>query len=178
VKGGKITEAVEDAVEGLPGLIDGWWSEVSALAHEADHGLVPWEDVAVSAGRFTTLAQAAETFTEDWAKRTGWIRRATTIGENFGRVMGYAGIVGDAFTIYDPPDKGVLGNVDRGVAFVNAGLVAANMFDEVPVVGQVIMVGTGVYLGGTYAYHHWRWFHDACDTIGHGVSSAWHWMTS
>lgn len=204
VKGEKVTEAVENAVEGLPGLIDGWWSEVSALAHEADHGLVPWEDVAVSARRFTAMAQAAKFFTEDWVKRTGWIRGATRIGKNLGRLMGFAGIVGDVFTIWDPPDRGVMGDVDGGIASVNGALVVANMFDEVPVVGQVVMAGTGVYLGGNYAYHHWPWFHDACDTVGHfvadrvtkhvegeveralavaegvkhAVSSAWHWMTS
>jgi hypothetical protein len=179
VRGGTITGAVGDAMEGLPGLRDGLWSDVSALAHDADHGLVPWEDVAASAERFTTLAQATEVFTEDWAKRTGWIRGATTIGENVGRVMGITGFAGDVLTLWDPPDRGVISNVDRGVAVVKGALVAANMaLDEFPVVGQVVMVSTGVYLGGTYAYHHWPWFHDTCHTVGHTVSSAWHRMAS
>ncbi|MGH3830813.1 MAG: hypothetical protein ACRDRS_10260 [Pseudonocardiaceae bacterium] len=189
-KGTAVTNAVATAVEELPELLAGRWSEVSALAHDADLGLASWDDVAVAARRFTTISQAAEFFTEDWAKRTGWIGKTTAIGRGFGRLMGFAGIVGDAFTIYDPPDQGVLGNVDRVVAVVNAGLIAANLIlDVIPVVGEVVMIGTGFYLAGDYAYHHWPWFHDSCDTVGHtvargaktvwnGVKTGLHWITS
>lgn len=87
--------------------------------------------------------------------------------------MGSAGIVGDAFTIADPPDQGMMGWVDRGAAGTNAGLVAANLLmNGLPGAGEVVMIGTGVYLGGDYAYHHWRWFHDTCNTVGHFVATA------
>lgn len=63
-----------------------------------------------------------------------------------------------------------MGWVDRGAAGVNGGLLAANLFvDEIPVAGEVMMIGTGVYLGGDYLYHHWKPFHNAVDAVGHGT---------
>lgn len=129
-----------------------------------------WLDLAIARGE--TVTNAVEFFTKDWAKSTGWIGQATSQAKVFGHVMSSVGIIADAFTVYDPPDQGVMGWVDRGAGVVNAGLVAANLFmDEIPVVGQVVMIGTGIYLGGDYAYHHWRWFHDTCDTVGHFVAT-------
>lgn len=99
--------------------------------------------------------------------------------EGLGRVIDGSGILADALTILDPPDEGVMGNVDRGVAGVNGALLAANLaMDEIPVAGEVVMVGTGVYLAGDYFYHHWGAFHDACDWVGHTTADlatgAWH----
>jgi hypothetical protein len=66
-----------------------------------------------------------------------------------------------------------MGNVDRAAAGVNGALVIANMAtDEIPVVGEVTMIGTGVYLGGDYLYHHWPWFHNTANTVGHAVATA------
>lgn len=94
--------------------------------------------------------------------------------------MGSMGIIGDVFTVYDPPDQGVMGNVDRRVAIVNAGLVGAALLVEIPGIGEGAILVTGVYLGGDYAYHHWPWFHDACNTVGHavatGAKTVWHGM--
>lgn len=103
------------------------------------------------------------------------------------------GIAGDAYTLAKPEDSGVMGNVDRGVAAVNAGASAAdgtyavlgmlNMTtDEIPVAGEVVMVGSGLYLGGDYLYHHWQPFHDVCNNVGHATASVakgiWHGVTS
>jgi hypothetical protein len=42
-----------------------------------------------------------------------------------------------------------------GRAF-NGVLLAANMFtDEIPVVGEVTIAATGIYLAGDFIYHHW-----------------------
>ncbi|MGH3414724.1 MAG: WXG100 family type VII secretion target [Marmoricola sp.] len=81
------------------------------------------------------------------------------------------GFVGDLMTIADPEDSGAMGNVDRAAAGVNGALLVANMtMDEIPVAGEVVMAGTGVYLAGDYLYHHWGAFHDACDYVGHHVA--------
>ncbi|GAA2013865.1 hypothetical protein GCM10009839_05940 [Catenulispora yoronensis] len=104
--------------------------------------------------------------------------------------LGGLGILADGLTILDPPDKGVLGWTERGAAGINGGLIAANMMmDEIPVVGEVVMIGTGVYLAGTFLYHHWKPFTNVCDAvghgtvtaakdIGHGAKKAWHAVTS
>ncbi|WP_194916372.1 RHS repeat domain-containing protein [Catenulispora rubra] len=88
------------------------------------------------------------------------------------RTTAVLGLVADYGDVILPPDKGAVGWVDRGAGAVNGGLLMANMVvDELPVAGEVMMIGTGVYLGGDYLYHHWKPFHDVVNDVGHGVSS-------
>lgn len=148
-EGESITEAVADWQKEMPGEINEWWSDVSSLAHDADNGLASWDDVASMAERFTTKVNAAEAFTEQWASDTRWVGTATAVGDVASKVL------------------------DRAAAGVNGALVIANMAtDEITVVGEVTMIGTGVYLGGDYLYQHWPWFHDTANTVGHAVASA------
>jgi hypothetical protein len=87
--------------------------------------------------------------------------------------LGALGIIADAGTMITPQDKGAMGWVDRGAAGVNAGLLVANMtMDEIPVVGEVVLVGTGVYLAGDFLYHHWTPFKNVADTVGHATVTA------
>jgi hypothetical protein len=80
------------------------------------------------------------------------------------------GLLADGLTIVWPPDKGAMGWVDRGAAGINGGLIAANlMMDEIPVVGEVVMIGTGLYLAGNFLYHHWKPFTNVCNAVGHGT---------
>ncbi|NUP49107.1 MAG: hypothetical protein HOW97_17650 [Catenulispora sp.] len=105
-----------------------------------------------------------------------WLRAAASgvagiRGLSYG--LGGLGILADGLTIAYPPDKGVMGWTERGAAGVNGALIAANMFmDEIPVVGEVVMIGTGVYLAGTFLYHHWKPFTNVCNAIGHGTVTA------
>jgi hypothetical protein len=41
--------------------------------------------------------------------------------------------------------------------------------DWIPVAGEVVMIGTGVYLAGTFLYKHWTPFHDAANAVGHAT---------
>jgi hypothetical protein len=87
------------------------------------------------------------------------------------------GGIGDGYTIYKPEDVGAMGNVDRGVAGANLALSAADLVAlgttfEVPVVGQVALIGTGLYLGGDYLYHHWTPFRNVANSIGHATVAA------
>jgi hypothetical protein len=61
--------------------------------------------------------------------------------------------------------------------------------EEFPVVGQVTIAATGIYLAGDYLYHHWTPFRDvandighatvkAAGDVGHAASSAWHSVSS
>lgn len=92
--------------------------------------------------------------------------------------LGSGAIAADVMTLIAPEDHGTMGNVDRGVAATNAGLVGWDMAGNagllrgamtLPGPGEVIMIGTGVYLGGNYLYHHWSPFHDFADTAGHNI---------
>jgi uncharacterized protein YukE len=123
----------------------------------------------------------------------GWLKTAACSLSQI-RGLSYTlsglGVVADLGTMISPQDRGATGWVDRGVAGVNGSLLVANAcLDEIPVVGEVTMVGTGVYLAGDYLYNHWKPFHNVCDDIGHGtvtgvkdvghaVSAGWHSVTS
>jgi hypothetical protein len=89
-------------------------------------------------------------------------------------------LTGDYFTLRKPEDDGAMGVVDRSVAGVNAaaagvdgGYLIAGMVvgstGEIPVVGEVVLVGTGLYLGGDYLYYHWTPFRDVCNDVGHAT---------
>jgi hypothetical protein len=115
----------------------------------------------------------------------------------FGGVMSGLGIVADAGTLLSPQNSGAMGNVDRGVALVNGSLLAADAaLSAFPVVGEVAIAATGMYLAGTYLYQHFTPFRDVASDIGravvhgvddvthdagdagHAVRSAWHSVTS
>lgn len=150
----------------------------------------------------TQLAGALRVFTADYEAIGGWNRAikaagaAASAGSGLLRGVGAGSdalaVVGDVYTEIKPEDTGVLGGVDRGAAAVNAvaasvdgtyavAALVAGTTAEVPVVGEVALVGTGVYLGADYLYHHWTPFRDVANDIGHTVTSgatdAWHDVT-
>ena len=100
------------------------------------------------------------------------------------------GLVADAGTLISPQDKGAMGTADRIVAGTNGALIVLNMtLDEIPVVGEVTLAATGIYLAGDFLYHHFTPFHDVASEVGHatvkvtgglvhGAKSAWHSVTS
>ncbi|WP_328319028.1 WXG100 family type VII secretion target [Streptomyces sp. NBC_00388] len=155
---------------------------------------------AMSSGAATEadLAQAIDDFAKDWDAIAKWNEgsKAASLGEAAripwlrGASVGLNGLalIGDGYTMFNPEDKGAMGWVDRGAAGVNAGLATWDTLalltplDAVPGVGEVVMVGTGLYLGGTYLYHHWKPFKNVCNATGHAVASAakstWHAVTS
>ena len=123
----------------------------------------------------------------------GWARSAAgSIAEINGlsHILGGLGLVADIGTLISPQNQGALGNVDRGAALVNGAWIAADMvLGEIPVVGEVAIAVTGVYLAGDFLYQHCTAFHDvandvghatvtAADDVGHVADSAWHKVTS
>lgn len=166
-----------------------------------------WEDleyaVRANGGDEADLDEALLDLMDDFDAIRGfnasWIESGEELTRGATAVRGIAlgsdalGIAGDIFTEIKPEDSGAMGWVDRGVAAVNMGasgvdatyttLAMLNMTtDEVPVVGEVTLIGTGLYLGGDYLYHHWTPFRDVANDIGHTTVSAaksvWHGITS
>ncbi|MFC1405397.1 MULTISPECIES: WXG100 family type VII secretion target [Streptacidiphilus] len=147
--------------------------QVQSVARDFDHGDASMDDVEDAFAKYFVDSKGIDDGIGDAAKSLrGW--------EMGSKVLGVTAILGDAATIVDPEDKGTMGWVDRGAAGVNMGaigtdLLAANYLDEVPIVGEVVMVAdvaTGVYLAGDFLYHHFKPFHDVANTVGHGVASA------
>ncbi|HEX2892612.1 MAG TPA: hypothetical protein VHO29_01245 [Marmoricola sp.] len=101
-----------------------------------------------------------------------------------GKFLGVVGVASDVLTIMNPAvENETEGNVIRGAAGLNivgtgmafapgmATLVGINaVADWVPVAGQVVMIGTGLFLAGDWAYHKFGWFHDGVDGVGHVAS--------
>jgi hypothetical protein len=111
-------------------------------------------------GRLDAWGAFSPTWLQTAARNIGSIR-------GLSNTLGGLGLVADVSTIISPDDSGVLGGVDRVAAGANGVLITMNMcMDEIPVVGEVVMVGTGVYLAGDFLYHHWEPFKDACDEVG------------
>lgn len=147
----------------------------------------------LSTGELTEgkLAGNLQEFTDDWDAIGKWnsglqeAGEAAAAGGGLLRGAGFgldgAAIVGDAFTLAKPEDAGAAGWVDRGAAGANmaaagvdiADLAGVNMAaDWIPGVGEVVGVGTGIYLGGNYLYQHWQPFHNFVDGAASTAVSA------
>ena len=170
-------KTAEEAVNLNKTLLSQFKDQVTSVRDDFDHGTASMDDVEDAFARYFVDTKGVD---EELANAT----RSLAGWEGGFRVLGGLAVAGDLATVADPEDKGAMGSVDRSAAGVNAAavgtgigydLVAANSLDEVPVVGEVVMaadVGTGVYLAGDFLYHHFKPFHDVCDTAGSGVASA------
>jgi hypothetical protein len=122
----------------------------------------------------------------------GWLQtaaRGISGIRGLGVTLTGLGVLADLATIAIPPDKGAMGWVDRGAAGVNGTLLILNAsMDEIPVAGEVVMIGTGLYLAGNFLYHHWKPFTNVCNDVGHGTvvaakwtghaaTTAWNWTS-
>lgn len=128
-----------------------------------------------------------------YAFAPGWLKTAAgSLAEIRGLsyTLGGLGLLADAGTVISPQDSGTLGNADRLVAGTNGLLITLDLATgELPVVGEITLAATGMYLAGDFLYHHFTPFHDVADEIGHatvkvtdglvhGAKSAWHSVTS
>jgi hypothetical protein len=184
---GKGAELAEDWMKDLPKLEGEWLHESLPWGQNASQD--EW-DAAVH--NWWAKSDAAEAFGEQFVNDTKFLGMVSKIG----RLSGPVAVAGDVITMIDPPQAGVMGNVDRVVAGGNAVLVGADTVGAIgalagidaiafslPPVGVALAVGTGLYLAGAYAYKHWAWFRndfanpighatvDVVKGIGHGVST-------
>lgn len=125
--------------------------------------------------RLESAVGGAESFSK-WSKILGGASKVLT---------GIA-VLGDVMTLIDPPHEGGWGVVDRVAAGGNLvglgiGAVAATSWGgallagtAIPVVGQVLVVGTGLYLAGSWLYDNWEPFHDVVDSAVGGIVDAAH----
>lgn len=180
-EGEELSKEITKYLKEMPRLLDDNEAELESVLR---YGLAD----------FATRAKATDQLIEDsdaiwkWGKGLGEGAEALTRGATAWRAVGLGsdalGVFGDVYTEVSPEDSGAMGVVDRSVAGVNLGLSAADgavllgASFEVPVVGQVALVGTGVFLGGDYLYHHWTPFRNVCNDVGHGAvslgKSIWH----
>jgi hypothetical protein len=183
-----------DALEKAAGQPAEWVAELGNQIEEIKAAMRAGEspvDALIQAGK---LAESTGGKIDAWyAFAPGWLKTAAgSLAEIKGLsyTLSGLGLLADAGTIISPQDKGVMGNADRIVAGTNGILIALNMtMDEIPVVGEVTLAATGVYLAGDYLYHHWTPFRDVANEVGHasvkvadglvhGARSAWHSVTS
>jgi hypothetical protein len=183
-----------DVLKGIAGVPAGWVDDVDkrlgTVKNLMREGKSPIQEM-IDTGDFI---DATGSKIDAWfAFAPGWLKTAAgSLAEIKGlsRTLGGLGILADAGTVISPQDSGALGGVDRGVAAFNGALLAANMaIDPFPVIGEVMITLTGLYLAGDFLYHHWTPFRDvandvghatvrAADDAGHAASSAWHSVTS
>jgi hypothetical protein len=106
----------------------------------------------------------------------GWIKTAAgSLSEikATSYTLGGLGLIADAGTIVSPQNQGALGNADRVVAGVNGLLITTDMvLGGLPVVGDVALAATGMYLAGDFLYQHWTPFRDVANDVGHATVRA------
>lgn len=165
---------------------------VGPVAHDLDNGLASLTDLNNALIRFRQGADAVDLFGPAAdskgvldAAKAGGLPDAGAIGA-LGKLAAVVGVAGDVFTLIDPGVQNpVEGGALRGAAGLNivgtgmafaptlAGLVGINaVADWIPVAGQIIMVGTGLFLAGDWLYHHWdEVSHFVTDTVPHFFTS-------
>jgi hypothetical protein len=169
---------------GLPGDLRTLWdSTINPLALLADRGEVPWSVVESRAANFMGASSLFQSDV-DTAVTNGklsFLRGGlpdSPVFETAGKVLGPVAILGDVGTLIEPGGNSVAEDSANRVAALGNGvstLIVLNAAtDEIPVAGEVVMIGTGLYLGGDWLYNHWSPFHDAMDDAGHGISTAYH----
>ncbi len=183
-----------DALKEIAGVPSEWIKEVDQSIETVKSLQASGKsatDALIEAGK---VADSTASKLDAWeAFAPGWLKTAagSIAGiKGLSYALGGLGVLADAGTVISPQDSGVMGNVDRGVAGVNGALLIANMAtDEIPVVGEVTLAATGIYLGGDFLYHHFTPFKNICNDVGHGTveagdwvgketSSAWHSVSS
>jgi len=182
------------ALEKLAGQPAEWVAELGEQITEIQAAMRAGESPVDALVQAAKLAESTGGKIDAWyAFAPAWLR--TAAGSLAGikatsYTLGGLGLVADAGTLISPQDKGMMGTADRIVAGTNGALIVLNMtLDEIPVVGEVTLAATGVYLAGDYLYHHWTPFRDVANDVGHatvtvtdglvhGAKSAWHSVTS
>jgi hypothetical protein len=176
---GVPSEWVEEAVEPL--------DKASALLKQGKSAVEELIEAGYKLEKVGGRLDAWETWSPGWVKTA-----AGSLAEIKGLsyALGGLGLIADAGTLVSPQNQGTLGNVDRVVAGFNGLLITGDMvLGGLPVVGEVALAATGIYLAGDFLYQHWTPFHDvandvghatvrAADDVGHVADSAWHKVTS
>lgn len=182
------------ALEKAAGQPAEWVAELGAQITEIQAAMRAGESPVDALIQAAKAAESTGGKIDAWdAFAPAWLRTAAgSLAEIKGLsyTLGGLGLVADAGTLISPQDKGAMGTADRIVAGTNGALIVLNMtLDEIPVVGEVTLAATGVYLAGDYLYHHWTPFRDVANDVGHatvkvtdglvhGAKSAWHSVTS
>jgi len=197
---GAVTNDLRTAFDGI----------VGPVALDLDRGLAGLNEVNDALIRFRTIEDAARTLGPE-ADAAGAFKNAAAGGLPdrgaigvFGKAFAVLGVASDVMTIINPElENKTEAKFVQGAAAANilgtgaafggaelAGLVGLNAAaDWIPVAGEVVMVGTGLFLAGDYAYHHWDQISnfatntvpnalgDAASWSGHKLSDAGHAVT-
>lgn len=177
----EAAEDVRDNLKELPELLKKSYGELEADMGAAGASEADLDEETLDLLKFMDGTRRLDAA---WLEDAAAAGRATSILRGVGVASDLLGTVGDVYTEIKPEDGGAMGVVDRGMAGANATAsvvdggyltyaLIAGTAAEVPVAGEVVLVGTGVYLGGDFLYHHWTSFRDVCNDVGHAtVASA------
>jgi len=173
--------------------------EVGPAALAYDRGEATYADLMEAARIGLNRIEAAKAFTVV-ADRASFLRSGAAAGgvlDTLGKVLLPLAVVTDIATIKNPGHgPAAEQGINKGAAIVNlvgSGAVIAGMIDGsatagallgvdaalgwVPVVGQVLLVASGLVLAGVWAYDNVKPFHDFCNAAGsetmHVAQDAW-----
>jgi hypothetical protein len=176
---GVPSEWLEEASEPL--------SKASALLKQGKPAVEELIEAASKLEKAGGRLDAWEAWSPGWAKTAAG---SLVEIEGLSYTLGGLGLIADAGTLISPQNQGTLGNADRAAAGLNGLLITGDMvLGGLPVVGDVALAATGIYLASDFLYQHWTPFRDvandvghatvrAVDDVGHAADSAWHKVTS
>ena len=186
------------ALEKIAGVPSEWAKEVGETVDEISMLKRAGEPVTGELIKAAYLAEETGRKIDAWyAFAPGWLKTAARSIAGI-RGLSYAlsglGLLADAGTMISPQDQGAMGWADRSVAGLNGTLITADLvMADFPVIGEVALAATGIYLAGDFLYHHWTPFRDVTNDVGHvtvkavdeaghetvkAADSAWHSVTS
>jgi hypothetical protein len=158
-------------VAGVPAeMVEGVAEKIEEIEKAKSAGK-PINDLLIEAANFTE--STGQKYDAWYAFAPNWLKTAAgSISKIRGlsNTLGVLGIVADTGAVISPQNQGALGWADRGAALTNGGLIAADMIlGGLPVVGDVALAATGMYLAGDYLYQHWTPFRDVANDVGHAT---------
>ncbi len=183
-----------DALEKVAGVPAEWAAKFGKQVEEIEAAMRGGNSQVEELIQAADLAESTGGKIDAWyAFAPGWLKTAAgSLAEIRGvsYTLSGLGLLADAGTVISPQDKGSMGTADRIVAGTNGILITLNIaLDGLPVVGEVALAATGVYLACDFWYHHWTPFRDVADDAGratvkvadeagHVARSAWHSVAS
>jgi uncharacterized protein YukE len=154
-------------IRGLSNVLTGLGlvADASTLISPQDHGVMAMID------RIAAGSNAAAMLLQQGFSRKLITFKPAEADPDAGAGTGEATAEADSVAAEDAVAEG--GEEVATEAAVDTGLITLNAsLDWIPVAGEVVMIGTGVYLAGDFLYHHWTPFRDVANDIGHGTVRA------
>jgi uncharacterized protein YukE len=177
-------EALQEAIN------DDFDDIVGSVAQDYDAGNASLSDLEAAYNTFEKASQTLTDASSAFAPEEGTLVKMLPYLKNAGRFADVAGIVGGTYTVIEPPDYdqgaarvgarvaggamalGSAAGLAGGFAAADGTILTATVAGSltVPVLGECVAAGAGLYLVGDWAYHNTHLIAHTFDTVRHAAA--------